>query len=103
MHYSYSITHVPGKLLYTADTLSRAAATNSTKDLISLQEEAEVLIDSAIQCLPTTGEKLKVFSGSQASDAEVLSIWVARETQGYRQHQTRTMGYCCMGDALLSQ
>eukprot|EP00731_Ephydatia_muelleri_P025773 Em0017g856a len=46
MHYSYSVTHVPGKLLYTADTLSRAPATNSTKDLISLQEEAEAFIDS---------------------------------------------------------
>ena len=54
MHYSYSITHVPRKLLYTADTLSRALTTNSTKDLISLQEEAEVFIHSAIQCLPTT-------------------------------------------------
>ena len=69
MHYSYSITHVPGKLLYTADTLSRAPTTNSPKDLIPLQEEAEVFIDSAIQCLPTTGEKLKEFSASQASDA----------------------------------
>ncbi|KAL5506010.1 hypothetical protein EMCRGX_G007569 [Ephydatia muelleri] len=69
MHYSYSITHIPGKLFYTADTLSRAPATNSTKDLIYLQEEAEVFIDSAIQCLPTTGEKLKKFSASQTSDA----------------------------------
>ena len=38
MHYSYSITHVPGKLLY---TLYRAPTTNSTNDCISLQEEAE--------------------------------------------------------------
>ena len=47
--FDYSIVHVPGKLLYTADTLSLALMSESETNL---QEEAEALMKSVLQTYP---------------------------------------------------
>ena len=47
MKFDYNIHHVPGKLLYTADALSRAPIGGTpTLDEIDSQQEVEVFIDS---------------------------------------------------------
>ena len=42
MRFSYSIQHVPGKLLYTADTFSRAPLRENDIDLQTLEKQSEV-------------------------------------------------------------
>ena len=42
MRFSYSIQHVPGKLLYTADTMSRALLRENDIDLQILEKQSEV-------------------------------------------------------------
>ena len=41
MQFNYTISHVPGKLLYTADALSCAPVTKPDEDSVRLQEEVE--------------------------------------------------------------
>ena len=55
--FSYSIEHVPGKDLATADTLSRAPLAFKENDYLS--EEADMFINSAIRYLPVTDERLE--------------------------------------------
>ena len=65
--FSYSVEHVPGKLLCTADTLSRApiAALQCDKDL---QQEAEWWIHAIVQSLPASQQRLQQYIESQAKD-----------------------------------
>lgn len=55
MRYSYKISHVPGKSLWTADTLSRAllpAVKESMDD--ELMESTNVYVDSIVEHLPAS-------------------------------------------------
>ncbi len=54
--FDYTISHVPGKFLYTADALSRAPVDGIGKEA-SLQNEAEAMVDAVVQCLPTSPER----------------------------------------------
>jgi hypothetical protein len=66
---NYSIVHVPGKLLYTADTLSRAPLpTSEIETLTILQGEAEDLMEMTVNCLPASKKRLDEYSRAQASD-----------------------------------
>ena len=81
MRYDYTISHVPGKLLYTADTLSRAPAT-SDPDCKALQEDVELYIECVTHHLPATERKLLEYQRHQAEDPvcaqdEVPLIWLA--------------------------
>ena len=51
--FDYSIQHVPGKLLYTADTLSRSPSSCNQNDA-GLQEEAEAVMEI---CGPPTCQR----------------------------------------------
>ena len=53
--FDYSIVHVSGKSLYTADTLSRAPSTSDPD--VGLQEEAEAMMDTCVIYLPATPKK----------------------------------------------
>ena len=64
--YDYTIQHVPGKLLYTADTLSRAPQTEVAESL-ELQEEVEAFIESVSDNLPANKSRLEVYQRAQSS------------------------------------
>ena len=50
--FEYQIGHVPGKYLYTADTLSRAPI--QCTEPHNLQEEADLLMEISVQHLPVS-------------------------------------------------
>ena len=68
MRVDYTISHVPGKLLYTAGTLSRAPAGTSDPDCKALQEEVELYIECVTHHLPATERKLLECQWHQAED-----------------------------------
>ena len=65
--YDYTIEHVPGKELYTADTLSRAPV--SAPEDKELEELAELAMDACISHLPASRERLGEYQEAQNSDA----------------------------------
>ncbi len=65
--FDYTIEHVPGKNLYTADTLSRAPS-SSTQNDSTLEELAELLMDACIAHLPTSKERLNHYRKAQNDD-----------------------------------
>ena len=71
--YDYDITHVPGKLLYTADTLSRAPVPTNENDS-RLQEETDALMDLCVCHLPASKERLDEYRKSQATDPICSSV-----------------------------
>ena len=64
--FQYSIVHVPGKSLCTADALSRSPV--STLENTSIQEEAETIMEDSISQLPASKSTLERFSNAQNSD-----------------------------------
>ena len=60
MRFQFSISHVPGKNLTTADALSHAPAPDATTDDDRcLGEEAEAYVNSVFQTIPATERRLK--------------------------------------------
>ena len=76
----YSIIHVPGKLLYTADTLSRAPRSTISNDA-DLEEDVECMMEVTVNNLPASQQRLEEYIKAQATDP-VCSL-VSR--------------YCCQG------
>lgn len=66
MRFSYTISHVPGKDIATADVLSRAPV-NSTADGLS-EEEVNLYADSVIASLPATEKRLGEIQTHQDND-----------------------------------
>ena len=64
--FCYTIQHVPGKFLYTADTLSRAPI-HGEKDA-ELEEEVEHFIEGVVSTLPASREQMEVYRQAQAED-----------------------------------
>jgi transposase InsO family protein len=69
----YSIEHVPGKLLYTADMLSRAPRLTTEND-VELEEDTEHMMEVMVNHLPATEEKLGEYASAQASDPACSKI-----------------------------
>ena len=58
--FDYTIAHVPRKLLYTTDTLSRDPVPNQEPD--SLEEEVETFMNSITKMsLPATKQRLDTY------------------------------------------
>ena len=80
--YDYTIIHVPGKLLYTADLLSRAPLPTTDTDIFAtLQEEAETPMEICVSQLPASKDRLREYSSAQAdlfSSYKLLSKGVAK-------------------------
>ena len=74
MRYSFSITHVPGKQLVIADTLSRAPLSEPTSADNSLQEETAAIVNLILNHLPATEERLEKITKLQAEDEECRAI-----------------------------
>ena len=72
--FDYVISHVPGKLLVTADTLSRAPLP-SVDTQTSLQEEADYLMEACIAALPASSHRLEEFCAAQAADSVCLTLF----------------------------
>jgi len=72
--FSYSIKHVPGKNLYIADTLSRAPTSTPTQNDSSLEELAELAVESHIAHLPASANTLDEFMRAQDSDPSLTLI-----------------------------
>lgn len=64
--FDYSIEHVPGKHLYTADTLSRSPS--SDKGDTTLAELAELAMEAAVSYLPASKHRLQEYQEAQKSD-----------------------------------
>jgi hypothetical protein len=64
--FDYSIQHIPGKLMYTADTLSRAP-TSEVLDR-KLENGASALMEVCISQLPASKMKLGEYRTAQAAD-----------------------------------
>jgi len=61
IQYNYSISHVPGKSIFTANTLPRAPTSSKNDDSTSLQNETEAFIAAIVSNLPATSDHLDKF------------------------------------------
>ena len=68
MRFQYTIQHVPGKSLYTADTLSRAPLKNPCDAAAVLSGETEQFVQAIRAVLPASADRLEAFAKSQAND-----------------------------------
>ena len=66
--FSYDIKHVPGKELYTADTLSRAPISNHlTESALTQQQVVEVCMERTISHLPVSNQRLETYRQAQST------------------------------------
>ena len=72
MHFHYTISHIPGKLLYTADALSHAPISNG--DLEHFDQDAELFVESVILYLPASKDRLDVFRKAQSEDSTCAKL-----------------------------
>ena len=59
MRFNYTVIHVPGKLLYTTDTLSRAPVARPGKDYADFLVEVEGFIEGITTTLPASSNMLQ--------------------------------------------
>ena len=71
MRFTYTISHVPGRNLTIADTLSRAPLEDSDS---TLQEEADAFVNFTIQSLPATEIRLQQIRQLQQQDEVCRSL-----------------------------
>ena len=83
--YDYGIQHVPGKLLYTADTLSRAPTVGVNSLL--LQEEVELFIEGVTGNLPATSNQLEAYKRAQSTDACAPKSRIIASRAGQRERK----------------
>ena len=76
MRFQFGITHVPGKDLIIADTLSRAPAADPTTADKLLQQEANAFINVILQNLPATEQRLEEIRRHQEDDDATQQIAV---------------------------
>ena len=72
--FDYAIEHVPGKLLYTADTLSRAPVCSAELEEMSFQEEVELSATEAVANLPASAQKIDLYKQKQHDDPTCREI-----------------------------
>ena len=77
-----TICHVPGKHLYTADTLPQAPTAEPRKNSIAFQNKVEVLVEAVTSTLPASNSRLKEHCEQQKSDP-ICSFIHSYCTQGW--------------------
>ena len=83
--FDFTIQHVPGKLLCTADALSRAPGPITKADM-RLEEEAEHILEVCIKHLPASEGQLKQYADAQLADP-VCSAVMKHSLDGYQERQ----------------
>ena len=86
--FDYTVFHVPGKLLYTADALSRAPTSPPTPtEDDSLQEDAELFVRTVVSSLPASKGRLAEYQKAQLEDYTLTLVreychkgWPAKST-----------------------
>ena len=73
MQFNYTISHVPGKLLYTADTLSRAPVDSAEKTAL-VDTETEMFVQAVISHLPVSTSRLDNFCKAQNDDSTCCQL-----------------------------
>ena len=85
MHFDYSIFHVAGKLLTTADTLSRAPLRAFTNDDETLCQDTGLYVNMIMNHLPASDKRLNEVKQAQESDDTCKAVMhYCRE--GWPQH-----------------
>ena len=74
MRFCYSISHVPGKDLVTADTLSRTPVSLPTAKEEEFQQEVCAFLDLVVNNLPATDTRLRDIQSHQDSDPACSQI-----------------------------
>ena len=74
--YHYTVCHVPGKFLYTADTLSRAPLSTTDSQL----QDVEWFVESVISALPAKEHRLNEYKVAQDEDPICAQVkqWCAK-------------------------
>jgi len=77
MRYSFNICHVPGKLLYIADTLSRApvGSKSDVDDAENLEGATEAFINAVVSHLPATPTRLDQLRTTQSVDETLQAVF----------------------------
>ena len=73
MRFTYNV-HVPGKELYTADTLSRAPMDASTLQDQNLYEQTKMYINAVIYQVPASDNRLQEILHYQQNDPACLKV-----------------------------
>ena len=73
MRYQFTISHVPGKYLAMADTLSRASSSEVKEGDRDLQNEMEAYMNMIFQAIPATKKRLEEIQLHQEED-DVLRL-----------------------------
>ena len=68
MRFNFTVSHVPGKDLVVADTLSRAPVSSGVTDDEEFQQEVEAYINLIVQQLPASEHRLKEIMARQQED-----------------------------------
>ena len=69
IRFQFSITHVPGKDLTTADALSRAPLTQTTQADEQLTVDSDIYVSAVLQNLPVTDKRLVEIQKAQEQDS----------------------------------
>ena len=74
MRFDYSISHVPGKLLYTADTLSCAPVIPPDANHVLEDAKSEAFVHALAAYLPASADRLQQFQVAQQQDSPCSHI-----------------------------
>ena len=85
--FDYSISHTPGKLLYTADTLSRAPLA-TTEHGSDLPQEVDTFVNCVVSSLPASQKCLEKYRKSQEEDPVCVQVKQYCQTEWPEKHAT---------------
>ena len=88
--YDYIAQHVPGKLLYATDALSRAPMQGKSEE--ELQEEVEAYVNHVIRSsIPATTQRLEEYRQAQIVDAECSQVREYCQTHWPTKHSIESL------------
>ena len=68
MRFTFTISHVPGKDLTIADTLSRAPLATASDADVQFSQDTDMFVNTLMSCLPTTEKRLAEVKQKQQED-----------------------------------